>query len=139
MTLTAPPNEVPKILVVSGDSFSDQLIEYALKMAQRLDFEIITLNVNETIVSLDQAEQERARAAFYETAREATRLFTERGEAWNVSVTSVIDINEAQKAIKALEKQEPGIRYILSEPDPKRKKGANRQSPNPAFNLVTSG
>lgn len=129
---------VPKILVVSGDSFSRPLMEYALKMAQRLDFEIISLSVNEAILSLSGAERERAEARFCEQAKRSAADFAGRGREMNVRVTSVIDINEKKQAIAELEEQEPAIRYILSEPDPQRAGKSGDRMVNPVFNLVCS-
>ncbi len=129
---------VPKILVVSGESFSGPLVEYALKMAQRLDFEIISLSVNEEIVSLAGGEREQAAARFYERAKRAAADFAGQGREMNVRVTSVIDINDRQKAIEEMEQQEPAIRYILSEPDPQRAGKGTGRVVNPVFNLVCS-
>ena len=129
---------VPKILVVSGESFSRPLMEYALKMAQRLDFEIISLNVNEEILSLSGVERERAEARFYEQAKRSAADFAGQGREMNVRVSSIIDVNDKQQAITELEEQEPAIRYILSEPDPQRTGGSGDRMVNPVFNLVCS-
>ncbi len=129
---------MPKILVVSGESFSRPLMDYALKMAQRLDFEIISLSVNEEILSLSGAEREEAEARFFGQARKSAADFAGQGRGMNVNVSSVIEINDRKKAIAAMEEQDPSIRYILSEPDPQRGRGNGDRVVNPVFNLVCS-
>ncbi len=136
--MVAIKKTVPKILVVSGESFSRPLMEYALKMAQRLDFEIISLNVNEEILSLSGAERERAEARFYGQAKRSAADFAAQGREMNVTVRSVVEINDKKKAIAAMEEQDPAIRYILSEPDPGGGKGGDDRIVNPVFNLVCS-
>jgi len=64
-------DSIAKILVVSGESFSSALMEYALKMAQRLDFEIISLNVNEKIMTLTGEKRDAAITDFYELAKKS--------------------------------------------------------------------
>ncbi|WP_456385121.1 hypothetical protein [Desulfolithobacter sp.] len=129
---------VPKILVVGGDSFSEPLMEYALKMAQRLDFEIISLNIGEDMLTLSGTEREQEEVRFYERAKSSAADFAEQGRKMSVNVTSVIDINEKKKAIAEMEKQDSSIRYILSEPEPGRIGTAGGRVVNPVFNLVCS-
>jgi hypothetical protein len=128
-----------KILVVSDESFSSQLIEYALKMAQRLDFEILTLNVNEKIMLLSNEEERTlAKSLFQAAAKTAACQFAAEGRAMGIKVASIIDINTRTAAIAVVKEQEPGIRYILSEPEPKQTSGSDDRVQNPVFNLVSS-
>jgi len=132
-------DSIAKILVVSGESFSSALMDYALKMAQRLDFEIISLNINEKIMTMSETEQGAAKMDFDESAKKSAGQFAAQGRLMGVKVTSIIVVNNLQSAITDIEEQEPGIRYILSEPDPKQFSDSGDRVQNPVFNLVYFG
>ncbi|MCD6388117.1 MAG: hypothetical protein J7L69_01810 [Desulfobulbaceae bacterium] len=102
-------------------------------MAQRLDFELISLSINEHTPSSAE-KKEKAISILTQTARKAATEFVDKGKEINVNVTSFIDLNNSREtAIRNVAKHEPGIRYILSERDPETP--GNRLQ-NPVFNFI---
>ncbi len=123
----------PKILVISNGSFSSHLVAYALKMAQRLDFEIVTLSINEQASSRAE-EKGKAISILHQTARKAATEFVAKGKEISVNVTSFIDMNNSREtAIRNVAMHEPGIRYVLSE---RHSKTPGDRLQNPLFNFI---
>ncbi|WP_457575003.1 hypothetical protein [Desulfolithobacter sp.] len=132
----AAQSDVPKILVVGGKAFSDALTAYALKMAQKLDLEIIALNVDEDILDLSEDEQAAAREAFFEAAEQSAADLAEKAESMDIKLTSMVVVNRIQTTIEHILNQECGVRYILSEPASDRSEHHGDRVQNPVLQLV---
>jgi len=121
--------ESPKLLVVAGAGLTSNLAEYALKVAIRLDLEIIVLFVDEnekwTSVHQHRSAVERFEAVVEGAAAEFSTL------AWKsaVNVTTVVDVNSRESAIAQVRAQEPGIRFMLSDSFDQEKKSHDHQPP----------
>ena len=99
----------PKLALVTETRLAGDFCEYALKLAVRLDLDIIVLFVGPmdsdpamTTAELEQRIEEEA-AAF--TAR-----------AWNesVQVTTVVDRADQDTALQKLRQDNPDIRFVLT-------------------------
>ncbi len=107
--------ELPKLLVVVNSGLTSQLAEYALKVATRLDLEIIVLFTGESQAT-ENAEEDHDNLKRFEAfvEKEAAAFFS---RAWksSIRVTTIVDVDNRALAIERLRTEEPEIRFILSE------------------------
>ena len=126
--------EREKLLVVAGRRLDSRLAEYAINVAVRLDLEILLLFVDEEHASLDggQLKQQVARfsAEMEKTATEFTTL------AWkdSVKVTTIIDVDERKTAVSRIRKEDPGIRFIVS--DDTGDRAGEEDTPYPRLQVI---
>jgi len=109
--------KAPKLLVVAGNRLSQQLAEYALKVAVRLDMDIIVLFVDEAGARGEDGRRRSKVERFeVEVEREAAE-FSARALRMDVTVTvtTIIDVDTRESAIELAREQEPEIRFILSD------------------------
>ncbi len=107
--------ESPKLLVVVGTELPDKLGEYALKMAERLDLEIIVLFVDEENTWENKKQHRREVERFESRIEGAAAEFSTLAWKSAVSVTTVVDVNSKDSAVSQIQEQEPGIRFILTD------------------------
>lgn len=131
-------NATPKILMVQDGDYLPQVTDYALKMAQRLDCEIIALDVSDMplqFASGDRRDFESSR--FFEKARESAANFTMRAEAQGVTVKHIMEIAKQEDVIARLSSEDAGIRYVLTKPDQESLR-ADQRTQVPVFDLNCS-
>lgn len=122
------------ILVIGNeDNFSKNLISYAVKMAKKLDFELIALNVTETPLTMSAEKKEKAVNSFRENCLLNVSTFHEEAKKADVPFTHLIEIGNADETIKRLQDVYPGMRYAITEPDDKTM--AEDQVTIPVFHL----
>ncbi len=99
----------PKLALVAETRLTPDLCEYALKVAVRLDLEIIVLFVGKrhgdhaiTTRELEQAVEEEAAA------------FTARAWKESIRVTTVVDSADQEIALQRLRQGNPDIRFVLT-------------------------
>jgi len=99
----------PKLALVAETRLTSDLCEYALKVAVRLDLDIIVLFVGKrnadhamTTRELEQAVEEEAAA------------FTARAWKESVQVTTVVDSADQEVALQRLRQGNPDIRFVLT-------------------------
>jgi hypothetical protein len=120
---------IRKILVVASEErFSDMLINYSLEMARRLDFELLTLNVTD-------ARQKEEIARFQNESKQNFASLQEQAEKAGVSVNHLIEIGDLDDVVHKLKTQFPGMRYVLTEPDPVVAKKTGGPVTIPVFDL----
>ena len=108
--------ESQKILVVTKNSITAELAEYAVNVAVRLDLEIIILFVEEPSTPLSNKEHQERLTQF-----EAKIMTGEAAKfsalAWNagVKVTAIVDVCQRESAIARIREQDAEIRFILSD------------------------
>ena len=110
-------NMPAKILMVQDGDYSQQVTDYALKMAQRLDCEIIALDVSEVPLQFSGDRQEYEIQRFYEQAEKSAKTFELQAEAMGIAVDHRMEIDDQEKVIAGLSKKDAGIRYVLTKPD----------------------
>ena len=125
-----------KILVVGKEEcFSDVLICYSLEMAKRLDFELMILNVTDAPLSLPEARKEEESARFLDDSQQNFIALQERAEQAGVSVKHLIEIGALDDVVHKLKTQFPGMRYVLTEPDPEVAQRTTGPVTIPVFDL----
>jgi len=108
-----------KILVVgSEDRFSSDLIDYAIDMAKRLEFELVALNVTDAPFALPKEKRDEAAGVFKESCRKNIATFQKKAEENGIAFSHLIEFGEQDDVIEKMHARSPGMRFVLTEPDP---------------------
>lgn len=107
----------PQILVVGAAKFSSNLVQYALKMGQRLDCQIVAVNAITLPLSLTKEQREQAKEEFHTMATKAGVQFSELADSIGVSLNHLMRIGDEEEIIHEVAEQYPGVRYVLTEPE----------------------
>lgn len=120
------------------DNFSEALVDYSLDMAKRLGFELVALNVTDAPFSLPVAKREDAIEFFKQSSAKNVSALKERAEKDGVTFNHIIEIGNQDVTIDTLHAKYPGMRYVLTEPDPEVAKKSNGKADIPVFALGSS-
>lgn len=110
-------NAPPKLLMVQDGEYTAQVTEYAMKMAQRLDCEIVALDVTDKPLQFGGDRRTREIDRFMGTARTNVEKFICKAKACGVKVEHVMEISDPQEAIARLSAADAGIRFVLTKPE----------------------
>ncbi len=136
--MMAQKNATTKILMVQDGDYLSQVTDYALKMAQRLDCEIIALDVTDAPLQFSGDRQERESNRFRERARKNAEIFTLQAESQGVCMKHILEIADPEEVIARLSADDVGIRYVLTKPDQESIR-ANQDRPQvPVYDLNCS-
>lgn len=124
-----------KILVVGDGAYSEKLSNYSLKMAQRLDCAIVALNVSESPLQFTGERREEEITLFYARAEKNIEKYLAQADAMGVHVVHIMEVGDQEKAISELSAKDPGIRYVLTEPEHHGEEGRVQI---PVFDLACS-
>ncbi len=113
-TISGVERESPKLLVVTDNKLIPHVVEYALKVAVRLDLEIVVLFVDEETFCSNEEQRRRGVERFKSEVKTEAAGFA--GLAWKmeVKVTTIVDVSDRESAIARAIEQETKIRFILS-------------------------
>ncbi len=136
--MMAKKNASTKILMVQDGDYLSQVTEYALKMAQRLDCEIIALDVCDTPLQFSGERREREIARFEERSKMNSAKFAIQVEAQGVRMHHVMEIADSETVIARLSAEDVGIRYVLTKPDTEDVRAHEEQAQVPVFDLHCS-
>jgi len=126
------------LVAVKGDGFSAPLYDYALNMAKRLDYKLLALNVTDISSALPNDKKEKIITAFRESCRQNSRAVQDKAEKIGISFSNVIEFGNMDGAVAKLHAHYPGMRYVLTEPDPdtvRRDDNRTRPAAIPVFDL----
>ena len=136
--LMAQKTASTKILVVQDGDHLTQVTDYALKMAERLDCEIIALDVSDRPLQFSGDRKERETNRFQEKSRQNAANFALQAESRGVNIQHVMEIAVPEKVIARLSNDDVGIRYVLTKPD-RESLRANEERPQvPVYDLNCS-
>lgn len=135
---TVEQDSTTKILTVQDGDHSSVLVDYAVKMAQKLDCEIIALDVTEEPLNFSGERREREIARFQQRARRNAETLHLKAEAMGVKCRHVMEIGNQEQIIKALSKDDAGIRYVLLKPAQEYVSADRRQARVPVVDLNCS-
>lgn len=110
-------NATAKILVVGDGAFSAKLSEYAIKMGQRLDCEIVALSVFDKHSQERKGDGEREQLHFVKRSEHGGARFADKAAGSGVKFYQIAKIGVKQGVVDQVVKEIAGIRYVLSEPD----------------------
>ncbi len=137
-TMMAQQNATTKILMVQDGDYLPQLTEYALKMAQRLDCEIVALDVSDTPLQFSGERQERESQRFHDKASKNSEQFSMQAQAQGVTMKHIMEIAAQDEVIARLSAEDAGIRYVLTKPDQASIRANQEQAQVPVFDLNCS-
>ncbi len=106
-----------KILMVQDGEYMPQVTDYALRMAQRLDCEIIALDVTDKPLHFSGDRMQRESNRFIDMAKQNAERFTIQAQAQGIQVQHIIDIAKPEAVIARVSATDAGIRYVLSKPE----------------------
>jgi hypothetical protein len=120
VTPVVEPQKAKSILVLGNeDTFADYLVDYALDMAERFNFEIIALSAlpisKKTRLLTGFADEIEER--FKTNASIAGSRFQRRAEERGIRFHQEIRLVSEQKAIRQLHKESSNIEFVLTEPE----------------------
>lgn len=109
-------NMATKILVVQDGEHSSVLVDYAVKMAQKLDCEIIALDVSEEPLDHSGERRQREINRFHQRAKKNAETIMLKAEAMAVACTHMAQVGNQEETIKGLSQEDKAIRYVLIKP-----------------------
>lgn len=127
-----------KILVVQDGDHSTMLVDYAVKMAQKLDCEIVALDVCDDPLNYSGERKEREINRFHQRARNNSETIQLKAEAMGVVCKHVTQIGKQEETIKELSKDDKCIRYVLIKPAQEHVSADKRQPRVPVVDLNCS-
>ena len=131
-------NAPTKVLMVQDGDYMPQVTDYALRMAQRLDCEIIALDITEKPLQFSGERKERESNRFIEMARKNAGKFIAMATAQGIKVEHIMDINTPEEVIARVSAADSGIRYVLSKPEGETVNADQERPHVPVFDLHCS-
>jgi len=111
-------NEKKKILVVGGEEgFSKKLIHYAVGMAERMDYEIVALNVIPAGNRLFSLLNEKVRKELGERTEKEAEPFRKKAEEKNILFSHNVKFGDFDRSIKEVHREFKRISFVLTEPE----------------------
>ena len=113
-----------KLLVVGREtSFSREIIDYALEMAQRMSYEVLALNTAplscETF-KLFSSSRNKLCEEFRNTSEENVRAFQEEAETLGIPFSHVVEFCEPDEALEGITRKYGEIEFVVSEAEEER-------------------
>ena len=117
---TEPTAEVSRKLVVLGREsvFSQEIIDYAIEMAERMSYEIIALNTAplscETF-ELFADSRDKICEDFEALSQKSVQVFQEAAEKKKIPFTHIIKYSDADEVLKTLKHEIGEYEFVVSE------------------------
>jgi hypothetical protein len=109
-----------KLLVMGREgSFSSEVIDYAIDMAQRMSFEIVALNsapLSCDAFNLLSTAQKKLCEEFQSLSEKNAQSFRLQAEAKGIAFTHVIKYDEPEAALASVQREYANIEFVISEP-----------------------
>ncbi len=131
-------NAPTKILMVQDGDYMQQVTDYALKMAGRLDCEIIALDVTDKPLQFSGDRQTRETSRFMDMARDNAEKFINLAKAREIKVSHIMDIGTPEEVIARVSSEDAGVRYVLSKPEGDPARVEQERTHVPVFDLHCS-
>lgn len=131
-------NSPTKVLMVQDGEYAAQITDYAMKMAQRLDCEIVALDVTAKPLQFSGDRRTREIDRFMEMARMNAAKFIMQAMDCGIKVEHVMDVSDPQEAIARVSAADAGIRYVLSKADEAAVRADRKHSHVPVVDLRCS-
>jgi nucleotide-binding universal stress UspA family protein len=131
-------NAPTKVLMVQDGEYMQQVTDYAMKMAQRLDCEIIALDVTDTPLQFSGDRRKRETERFMDMAKKNAATFTSQAQARGLKVEHLMDVGIPEEVIARVSAEDAGVRYVLSKPEGERAEVEQERAHVPVFDLRCS-
>lgn len=129
---------VTKILTVQDGDHSAVLVDYAMKMARKLDCEIVALDVTEEPLSFEGERRDREISRFRQRAESNAETLQLKAQALGVTCRHIVQVGKQEEVIKAVSREDAGIRYVLLKPAQEYVSADRRQARVPVVDLNCS-
>ena len=127
-----------KILAVQDGVHSQVLTDYAVKMAHKLDCEIVALDVSDEPLDYDGERRQRETNRFYARANRSAETLQLKAEALGVKYRHIVRVGNQEEVIKALSTEDRSIRYVLTKPEQAQLDNQQRRARVQVFDLNCS-
>lgn len=117
------------------DRFSETLVAYAVDMAKRLDYKLLAVNITDAPLSLAADKRDQATALFEKNCIDNSASLVEKAAAENIQLSHHMEVGRQDEIVEKLHARYPGMRYVLTEPDPDAVKRAQDKVSVPVFDL----
>ena len=121
------PPDTGRLLVIGTESdFSQELIQYALEISNRMSYAILAMNVagfNNESFKLFPKARERVCQEFQEISEKNALLFKRAAQNKGIHFAHMVKLNEQDDAIDEVIKELGHIDYVVSEADEGPNKG----------------
>lgn len=131
-------NMMTKILVVQDGRNSAVLEDYAVKMAHKLDCEIVALDVSNEPLLYDGERKQRECNRFLQRAEQNAKSIHIKADALGVKFKHVAKIGDQDETIKTLSQEDKCIRYVLTKPLQEQLGSNQNRARVPVFDLSCS-
>jgi hypothetical protein len=141
-----PEERTAKLLVVGREgTFSNEVVDYSLDMAQRLHYEILALNTaalsGETF-RLFSNSRKRLSQDFRELSENNVRPFQEKAEKLGVSFAHMVKFSARDQAIQEVNKEFSNIEFVVSDseedqPEERAEEGARSTQAIYVYSMTT--
>lgn len=112
-------HEPAKLLVMGKEStFSQDIIDYALEMAERLSYDILALNTAPLschTFKMFSSSHSKVCEDFKQLSNKNIRRFREAAEAQGINFEHVVMFNEAETALASITENDKSISFVISE------------------------
>ena len=115
--IIAQRDATAKILVVGDGVFSAKLADYAIKMGQRLDYEIVALSVFTNCSPKRFGSEETENNHFLKRAELGAASFADKATSGGIKLHQFAKVGTVENVVEQIVKEVAGIRFVLSEPD----------------------
>lgn len=137
--LSKDESERQKILVIGGeDGFSNMLINYAVGMADRMEFEIVALNIipvgRRILNVLDKME---VTIELQNQVDKTTSLFRDQAEEKNIPFRQMVKFGRFNRVVKEAHKEIKRISFVLTEPEYTSIEASGPNAHIPVFSLAS--
>ncbi len=113
--------ERPRILVVgNGPSFSQQIVEYSVWFAKRMDYELIALNcipVGHEAPEVLSPYQDEIQTKFEIESAEGAELIAYRAATEKVPFRHFVKFGPPDRCIRETHKEIEGLEFVMAEPE----------------------
>ncbi len=117
--LSCKEDQGRNLVVATQESrFTEDMITYALEMAQRMDYNIIAVNaanLTHEVTEFFSSTQENLYKEFIQTANEKILDFKERAEALGIKFAHSTHFSNTDHAIDEISKQCGQVEFIITE------------------------
>ncbi len=124
--------ERKKILVVGGEEgFSEKLINYAISMAERMNHDIIALNVIPVGRRLFSFLNDKVKDELRRDAEAAVEAFMQKALENKINFDHTVKFGDFDRAIREAHREHKRVSFVLAEPE----QLADRGSPEKASSI----
>jgi hypothetical protein len=113
-----------RLLVIGREAtFSKEVIEYALEMAQRLSYDILALNtaaLSGDAFRLFSSSHKKLAEDFRALSEENVQLFEQEAEKAGVSFDHIVKFGERDEAIEEINREFGNIEFVVSDSEEER-------------------